>query len=141
MQIIRDPVTGVADPDLRTLISRVFTCVSDCPEILGFILVVEPGDTLAELEAQLGFSILDRRQEFIQEHDHWFELVFVTGHKDQFEPMVVFQEFIQEHDHWFELVFVTGQDGYGFEVFLSKSDGINPDLLAMCQRYATPGSV
>ena len=112
MQIIRDPVTGVADPDLRTLISRVFTCVSDCPEILGFILVVEPGDTLTELEAQLGFSILDRRQEFIQEHDHWFELVFVTG-----------------------------QDGYGFEVFLSKSDGINPDLLAMCQRYATPGSV
>jgi hypothetical protein len=112
MQIIRDPATGVADPELRTLISRVFAFVSDCPEILGFIMVVEPGDTLAMLEPQLGVSILDGRHEFIQEHDHWFELVFVTG-----------------------------QDGYGFEVFLPKSEGIDSDLLLMCQRYASPGSV
>jgi hypothetical protein len=112
MQIIRDPATTVADPELRTLVSRVFACVSDCPEILGFILVVEPGDTLAALETQLGFSVIEGRQEFIQEHDHWFELVYVTG-----------------------------QDGYGIEVFLPKSEGIDPDLLLMCQRYASPGNI
>jgi hypothetical protein len=111
MQIIRDPATAVADPELRTLISRVFSCVSDCPEILGFILVVEPGDTLAMLATQLGFSILDGRQEFIQEHDRYFELLFITG-----------------------------QDGYGFTVF-APTEGIEPNLLAMCQRYASPGSV
>ncbi|MBP8285447.1 MAG: hypothetical protein KAX57_01265 [Rhodoferax sp.] len=47
MQIIRSPADAISDPELRQLIDRVFATVSDCPEILGFILLVEPGDTIA----------------------------------------------------------------------------------------------
>ena len=113
MQIIRNPADAdVADPELRQLIRDTFARVADCPEILGFVLVVEPGDTIASLNAILRFSILAGRHEVIQEHANWFELVYVLG-----------------------------QDGSGVEVFVPKTEGIAPDLLAMCAQFASPGAV
>ncbi len=114
MQIIRSPADADAaaadavNPELRQLIADTFARVADYPEILGFVLVVEPGDTIASIEAQLGFSILDNRHEFIQEYANWFELVYILG-----------------------------QDGYGLEVFVPKSIDL-PDLLAMCIEQALP---
>lgn len=112
MQVLRDPADAavIPDPELRHLVTQVFANVSDCPEILGFILVVEPGDTLAMLDAQLGFSILANRQEFILEHDRWFELVYVFG-----------------------------QDGSGIEVFVPKALDL-PELLAVCVAQASPAA-
>ena len=110
MQIIRKPADAdAADPELRQLISDTFARVADCPEILGFVLVVEAGDTLADLDAVLRFSILAGRHEFIVEHAGYFELVYVLG-----------------------------QDGWGIEVLMPKIEGINPDLLAMCIEHALP---
>ncbi len=108
MQIIRTAAEPVHDIELSHLIAQVFANVSDCPEILGFILVVEPGDTIANIDAILRFSILAGRHEFIQEYAHWFELVYVLG-----------------------------QDGYGLEVFVPKSID-QPELLAMCIEQALP---
>ncbi len=98
MQIIRDPadVASIADPELLRLVSDVFLRVSDCPEILGFVLIVEPGDTIAKIDAILRFPILANRHEFILEHADWFELVYVLG-----------------------------QDGYGLEVFVPKTSGLS----------------
>ena len=93
---------------MRHLISASFANVSDCPEILGFVLIVEQGDTIANVDAQLGFPILANRHEFILEHAFWFELVYVLG-----------------------------QDGYGIEVFVPKSIDL-PDLLSMCVTQALP---
>lgn len=108
MQIIRSAADTVADPALRDLVSSVFANVSDCPEILGYVLVAEPGDTLSCLDAQLGFSILANRHEFILEHPDWFELVYVLS-----------------------------QDGYGLEVFVPKNINL-PELLEMCFKQALP---
>lgn len=104
MQIIRTSADAATVPDLelRHHILEVFVTVSDCPEILGFVVLVEAGDTIAMLDTQLGFPIMANRQEFIQEHAHHFELVYVLG-----------------------------QDGYGIEVFIPKTIDL-PDLLAMC---------
>ena len=110
MQIIRTTADEVADPALRVLVNHVFANVSDCPEILGFVLVVEPGDTIADLDALLRFSILAGRHEFILEHANWFELVYVLG-----------------------------QDGSGLEVFVPKNADL-PELLAMCVKEALPAS-
>ncbi len=110
MQIIRDPATGISDPELRVLVDRVFATVADCPEILGFILIVEPGDTMTMLDTLLQFSILATRHEFILEHANWFELVYVLG-----------------------------QDGYGVEVFVPKNADL-PALLAMCVEQGLPAS-
>ena len=32
-------------------------------------------------------------------------------------------------------------DDTGIDIFISKGTGVDPDLLAMCQRYATPGQI
>jgi hypothetical protein len=78
------------DPELRQLITDTFARVADCPEILGFVLVVEPGDTIAIIDASWGFPFLGRH------------------------------EFIVEHAGYFELVYVLGQDGYGIECCIPK---------------------
>ncbi|MBK9440717.1 MAG: hypothetical protein IPN53_05120 [Comamonadaceae bacterium] len=108
MQIMRTPTDPVFDPELRKLIERVFATVSDCPEILGFILIVEPGDTIANIDALLRFPILAGRHEFILEHTDWFELVFIIS-----------------------------DDGFGITGFLPKTAAL-PELLAMCQQHAIP---
>lgn len=110
MQIIRSLADAdAAAAELRQLLSDTFARVADCPEILGFVLVVEPGDIIASLDAQLGFPILAGRHEFIVEHAGCFELVYVLG-----------------------------QDGSGMVVFVPRTEGINPELLAMCIEQALP---
>jgi hypothetical protein len=37
------------------------------------------------------------------------------------------------------MVFILSDDGFGVEIFVDM-DGIDPDLLAMCQRYAVRGT-
>jgi len=109
MQIIHDlAASAIADPELHRLVSDVFLRVSDCPEILGFVLIVEPGDTIASIDAILRFPILANRHEFILEHADWYELLYVLG-----------------------------QDGFGLEVFVAKNMDL-PDLLAMCIEHALP---
>jgi hypothetical protein len=112
MQIIRslgdaDAVTDATE--LRQLITDTFARVADCPEILGYVLVVEPGDSIAIIDAILRFSILAGRHEFIVEHAGYFELVYVLG-----------------------------QDGTGIEVLVSKVIVALPELLAMCIEHALP---
>jgi hypothetical protein len=110
MQIIRSLGDADAvDPELRQLISEVFARTDDCPEILGYVLLVEPGDTIANIDAILRFSILAGRHEFIVEHAGYFELVYVLG-----------------------------QDGSGLVVFVPKTEGPNPELLTMCIEQAIP---
>ncbi len=114
MQIIRSPAdvdTTAADavnPELRQLISDTVARVTECPEILGFVLVVEPGDTIADLDAVLRFPILAGRHEFILEHANWYALVYVLG-----------------------------QEGSGIELFVPKTVDL-PELLAMCIEQALP---
>ena len=110
MQIIHDLAEAslIGDPELRQHIGRVFASVSDCPEILGFILIVEAGDSIATLDTQLGFPILSTPREIVEEHAGYFEMVFVIS-----------------------------DDGSGMEVFVPKEIDM-PELLAVCIKHALP---
>ena len=127
MQIIRDPAETalITDPVLRHLIETTITALSEDypydPDVLGYFLIVEPGDTVAELDAQIGFSILANR---------WTGVRFdAPGYTQHFEVL-------EEHAGYFEMVFVTDDTGLGVEIFIGQIAGIDPDLIAMCQRYA-----
>lgn len=142
MQIIRDPAetANIADPELSHLIQKTIRDPSPDgpydPEVLGYFLIVEPGDTLATINAKIGFDILVNR---------W------TGkHFDQPGYTQSF-EILEEHAGYYEMVFVISDSGYGVEVFVPKpastkgtQDGnaggnaVDTNLLAMCARYATP---
>jgi hypothetical protein len=75
---------------------------------LCVILILQPPDTLAALEQALGFP---------------------------FEPTQA--EYIDHHDGWFELVFVTSDDGNGFVVLLEDHPDTDQTLLAACRAHQT----
>jgi hypothetical protein len=129
MQIIRDPATAIADPELRQLVQKTIAALSEDypydPDVLGYFLIVEPGDTLALLNAQIGFDILANR---------WTGIRFdQPGYTQAFE-------ILDEHANWFEMVFIISDDGYGIQVFIPKGVAL-PELLAMCLRFAVPATV
>ena len=84
MQILRDEasIAQLKDPDLRALIAqRAKSLLNDFDDMalreLVTFLVVEPGDSLADLEGQLGTT--DALPELVEEHPGYFELVFVIS--------------------------------------------------------------
>lgn len=104
------------DQAVATLIQQ---CLSDLlhgddltMEELVFFVVPDPGETIQQLVEALGT-----------------DLQTVDG-----SPL---WEFIEEHPSCYEFVLVLSQDGFGAEVFISKT-GIDADLLALCQLHAVP---
>ena len=92
---------------------------------LGYFLVVESGDAIEAINAQLGFDILCNRFTGIRYDQPGFTPSF---------------EFVEEFPACYDVVFVLSDDGYGVEVFVQKANGVPPDLLAMYQRYAVQGT-
>lgn len=133
MQIIRESeaAANIADPELRHLIQKTIRDLSPDgpydPAVLGYFLIVEPGDTLATINAKIGFDILANR---------W------TGKRFDQPGYTQSFEILDEHAGYYEMVFVISDSGWGAEVFVPKPAGtaVNADLLAMCARYATPAS-
>ena len=130
MQLIHTAadVAKLTDPALRHLIETTIAALSEDEPfdaaVLGYFLIIEPGDTMAELDAQMGFSILTNRCTGIR-----FD---APGYTQHFEVL-------DEHAGYFELVFILSDDGYGIEVYVPKR-GAAPELLALCERYAIPQS-
>ena len=120
MLIVCNHSDAIANPELRHLITKTFREIND-PDVLGYCLIVEPGDSLEDLKQQMGFPILANRFSGIE-----------FGQPD-FVPSF---EILVEHAHCYEMVFIISDDGYGIEVFIPKDTGIHPDLLAMCLQYA-----
>ena len=130
MQIIRDlPSTQqISDAAIRKLVQhRIDELGGDKFNTteLGYFLVIDPGDSIVAISAQLGFSILANRFTGIRSDQPGFTPSF---------------EFVEEFPSCFEIVIILDDSGYGVDIFISKGSGVDPDLLAMCQRYATPGT-
>jgi hypothetical protein len=136
MQIIRAPAetVNITDPAIRRLVEqRIYDLGKpdgneepfDLAE-LGYFVIVEAGDSIDTIDAQLGFPILTNR---------WTGVRFG---QPGFDPSF---EFVEEFSGCFELVYILDQSGFGIEVFVPKTEGIESELLMMCQRYATPGAV
>lgn len=93
---------------------------------LGCFLVVEPGDTIEAIDAQLGFPILCNR------------FTKACFGQPGFTPCF---EILEEHPGLFAILFILSDDGAGVEVFVPKSEGVSPELLAMCRRFAIQGDL
>lgn len=90
---------------------------------LGYFLVLEGGDTLNTLEAQLGFSIVVNRFTGIRYDQPGFTPSF---------------EFIEDLGHCYDMVIVLSDSGYAVEIMVpNKAVGVI-DLLTMCRKFATP---
>ena len=130
MEIIHDLLSTmqISDRAIRKLVQqRIDDLGGDKFDaaVLGYFLVIEPGDSLNTINTQIGFNILANRFTGIR----WDQ----PGYTPSFE-------FIEEFPSCFEIVIILDDSGYGIDIFISKGTGVDPDLLAMCQRYATPGT-
>ncbi len=117
----------ISDPAIRKLVQqRIDELGGDKFNAteLGYFLVIESG-SLNSISTQIGFSILANRFTGIR----WDQPGFTPSF-----------EFIEEFSACYEIVFILDDSGYGIDIFISKGTGVDPDLLAMCQRYATPGT-
>ncbi|SFM51565.1 hypothetical protein [Nitrosomonas communis] len=127
MLILNDPtlVHRISDPAIRSLVQqRFFEVCAGEPydyDIHGYMVVVEPGDSIAALEQEIGFPIL---------HNLFDDTCY--GEPD-FSPSF---EALEEHAGCYELVYIFNDEGFGAGIFIPKQPGVDGDLLAMCAEYA-----
>ena len=129
MLVLRDPsiASSIADNGIRELVEQRFKDICDGEkyeaDLHGFMIVVEPGDSVDVLEAESGCPILRSYIGNARYGDPEFKPVF---------------ECLEEHETCYEMVFVPGDGDFGIVIFIPKQEGIDPDLLAMCAAYAEP---
>ena len=130
MLILRDEGAIAALPDvaLRRLIEKRVAEINECcpwdADELGYFIVLEPGDTADGLEAEIGFPVLRGLLDDVPFGDENFSPAF---------------EWAEIHpEGFYELLYITSDSGHGFDIFVADVPGVDPELLALCQAYATP---
>lgn len=126
MRVIRDLTKAehIPHPEIRCLVlERIHELGADAfdAQALGYFMVVEEGDSLDTLNAQVGFNLLCNRSSGIRFDAPGFFPSF---------------EFIEEFPDCYDLVFVISDDGYGIEIFVPKGPGSPVDVIAMCQQHS-----
>ena len=126
MQIIRDiqSTHQISNPAIRDLVQQRINDLGGeafDTEARGYLLVIEPGDTIKAIHAQVGFNILHNRFTGVRYDQPGFTGSF---------------EFIEEFVHCYDMVFVLDDSGVGIELFVPKVESIDADLIAMCRMYA-----
>lgn len=82
---------------------------SDIGELAQW-LVIEPGDSIADIENAAGFPIIT-------------DLTF---------------EWVMDHSGLFELPTILSDDGFGVVLIVPEVEGIDPALLIVCREHASP---
>lgn len=115
MLILRDPASAssISDPYIRALVQQRFAEVfADEPydaEQHGYFIVVEPGDTVEQLDQECGLPILE-----------CFECV-------------------EDHHEFFEIVCILNDDGFGISCYVPRhTEGIDLRLLSLLEACAIP---
>jgi hypothetical protein len=115
------------DEELWLLIGQRIKFMTDGepfdPDLHGLVAVVEPGDSLTDIEQVIGFDVLSD------------PLLGTRFGDDDFEPTF---EVLEEHETCFELVIVPGDGDFGIVIFIPKVSGVDPQLLDFCQTYSNP---
>lgn len=126
MIVVRDQHSThqISNPQIKQLVQQRINDLAgqDIGEWeFGYFLVIEFTDTIQAIKAQVGFDILCNRFTGIRYDQAGFTPSF---------------EFIEEFPSCYDMVVLLGDSGAGVEVVIPKDDGIDPDLIAMCQQYA-----
>ena len=110
------------DPRLKQLlIERRDQLGGDITDRARFV-IVQPGDTLNGLEAELSFSVFQNPGDGTCFGD------------PNFTPG---WEWLADHGHCFELVFIMTDDGFAHVVLIQNAQGVDPELLKLCGLYVT----
>ena len=133
MIVLRDPqaTSQVTDPYIHGLVALRFRQILNGEpydyDRHGYMVIVEPGDTVEQLEQTVGWPLL---------RSLFDDLPF--GHPDFTPCFDILEEHTCEQHRIYEMVFISNDDGFATTVFVPACEGIPGDLLAMCRSFATP---
>lgn len=110
------------DPALKTLLEARLNQAAKADLLdLTHILVILPGDTEAQVIAEIGFSPL------VEPFDG-----------ARFGTAGFFPHWAWLHDlgGWYEMILTVGDTGFAFILLIERGLGAIPELSAMCAHYA-----
>ena len=117
-------LVSLLDPALRRLLTlrrdQLAEDGLDLDEIVH-IIVVRPGDTLAEVEAEAGVAIATN---------------LVDGSRlgdPEFEPLF---EYVTRKDGFLEAVMILSDDGFGLVLFVPDTIDVDPAISLLLRRHA-----
>ena len=120
MLIIQNPSQQhrITDPYIHKLVILRFTQLdSNFPSQM---IIIEAGDSISDIEQEIGFSILTNLFDDISYPDPDFVPCF---------------EVLKDHGTFYEMLFIFGDGDDAIEIFIPKH-GVDDELLAMCSQYA-----
>lgn len=86
------------------------------------LILIEPGDTLEELDAEFNGGFLINHFSGRRLGDEGFRPCFET---------------LEEHPTFYDMFFCEGDGDFGIEVIVPRAGGIDPRLLNLCAQFAT----
>ena len=108
----------VTDPDILKLVKLRHYQLGD--EMFGSVIIVEAGDTVQDIEQEIGFSILTNLFDNVRYPDPDFVPCF---------------EVLEDHGTFYEMLFIFGDGDDAIEIFIPKHS-VDNELLAMCSQFA-----
>ena len=120
MLILKSPSSfnSITDPDILKLVKLRHDQMGD--EMFDSMIIVEAGDSLSDIEEEIGFSILTNLFDDVRYPDPDFVPCF---------------EAMEDHGNFYEMLFILGDGDEAVEIFIPKT-GVDPLLLAMCSQFA-----
>ena len=120
MLILKSPSSfdSITDPDILSLVKLRHVQLGD--ELFGSVIIVEAGDTVEDIENEIGFCILTNLFDDVRFPDPDFVPCF---------------EALEDHGGCYEMLFILGDGDEAVEIFIPKT-GIDPLLLSMCALFA-----
>ena len=120
MLILKSPSSfeSITDLDILKLVKMRHDQLGD--EMFGAVIIIEAGDSLSDIEQEIGFSILTNLFDDIRYPDPDFVPCF---------------EVLEDHGSCYEMVFILSDADDAIEIFIPKH-GVDNELLAMCDQYA-----
>ncbi len=131
MQILRDEedfacaLDSWVDQELVQLLQSRLAVYAEYEEPLRELfklILVEPGDTLDDLDREFNGAFLINHYSGRRYGD------------PAFKPAL---EVLEEYPGFYAMLFCEGDGGFGIEVIVPKASDIDPRLLSLCAQFAT----
>ena len=109
---------SITDPDILKLVKLRHVQLGD--ELFGSVIIVEAGDTISDIEKEIGFSILTNLFDDVRYPD------------PDYIPSC---EALEDHGGCYEMLILFSDGDDAIEIFIPKV-GVDPLLLSMCSQFA-----
>ena len=120
MLILKSPSSfeSITDPDILKLVKLRHSQLGD--EMFVAVIIIEAGESLSDIEKEIGFPILTNLFEDVRYPD---------------PDCVPCFEVLEDHGCCYEMVFILSDGDDVIEILIPKV-GVGPLLLSMCSQFA-----